>query len=50
MTALLPEAVWPYSVLLCVGNAVFCYIYYSLDNYGAVVEAATNATEDIHKK
>ena len=50
MTALLPHAVWPYSVLLCVGNAVFCYIYYSLDKYGAIIEAATNATEDIHPK
>ena len=50
MTALLPHAVWPYSVLLCVGNAVFCYIYYSLDNYGAVIEAATNATEDIYQR
>ena len=50
VTALLPHAVWPYSVLLCVGNAVFCYIYYSLDKYGAIIEAATNATEDIHPK
>ena len=50
MTALLPHVVWPYSVLLCVGNAVFCYIYYSLDKYGAIIEAATNATEDIHPK
>lgn len=47
MTALLPYAVWPYTVLLCIGNAVFIYIFYSLDNYGAIIEAATNATEDI---
>jgi len=29
------------------GIAVFCYIYYGLTNYGAVIEAGTNATEDV---
>jgi len=26
---------------------VFCYIYYGLTNYGTVIEAGTNATEDV---
>lgn len=46
-TALLPHAIWPYTVLLCIGMAVFIYIFYSLDNYGTFIEAATCATEDI---
>lgn len=45
-TALLPTAVWPYTVLLCIGMAVFIYIFYSLSEYGTVIESATNATED----
>jgi signal transduction histidine kinase len=48
-TALLPHAIWPYTVLLCIGIAVFVYIFYSLDNYGTFIEAATCATEDIIK-
>ena len=48
-TALLPHAIWPYTVLLCIGMAVFVYIFYSLDHYGAFIEAATCATEDISK-
>ncbi len=47
MTALLPRALWPYTILLCVGNLVFIYIYYCITQYGIVVDAATNATEDI---
>ena len=47
MTALIPDSVWPYTVLLCMGCCVFGYIFYTLDNYGMVIEAATNATEDV---
>ena len=50
VTALFPTAVWPYTVLLCLGIAVFCYIFYALEEYGAVIESATNATEDLSKK
>ena len=28
------------------GIAVFCFIFYSLVEYGNVIDAATNATED----
>ena len=45
-TYLLPTAVWPYSVLLCVGGLVFIYIYYSISEYGTVIDSATNAVED----
>lgn len=47
LTALLPNAIWPYTVLLCIGCCVFGYIFYTLDSYGMVIEAATNATEDV---
>ena len=46
-TWLLPTAVWPYSVLLCVGGLVFVYIYYSISEYGTIIDTATNAVEDI---
>ena len=46
VTALFPTAVWPYTMLLCLGIAVFCYIFYALEEYGSVIESATNATED----
>ena len=38
---------WPYIILMALGIAVFCYIYYGLTNYGTVIEAGTNATEDV---
>jgi len=47
MTALLPTAIWPYTLLLCIGNIVFIYIYYSITQYGTVIDDATNATEDV---
>ena len=46
MTVLVPHAVWPYTVLLTVGIAVFIYIFYSITEYGAFIDSATNATED----
>ena len=49
-TALLPNAIWPYTLLLSVGLAVFIYIFYSLTEYGAVIDSATNATEDLAEK
>ena len=47
VTAAFPTEQWPYIVLMTLGIAVFCYIYYGLTNYGSVIEAGTNATEDI---
>ena len=49
-TSLLPLAVWPYTVLLCVGGLVFAYIYYSISEYGSIIDHATNAAEDIVKE
>ena len=37
LTVLVPTAVWPYTVLLCVGMAVFIYIFYSLTEYGSKI-------------
>ena len=45
-TSLFPLDVWPYTVLLCLGGLVFIYIYYSICEYGSVIDPATNATED----
>jgi hypothetical protein len=47
LTACLPVAVWPYIFLLSVGILVFIYIFFSLNDYGAVIDMATNVTEDI---
>ena len=47
VTAAFPTEQWPYIILMALGIAVFCYIYYGLTNYGTVIEAGTNATEDV---
>jgi len=47
MTALLPTAIWPYTILLLIGNFIFLYIYYCITQYGTVIDDATNATEDV---
>ena len=47
LTSLFPLDVWPYTVLLCFGAVVFIYIYYSISEYGTVIDPATNATEDL---
>ncbi len=47
MTALFPSAIWPYAALLYVGMFVFIYIFYSIIEYGRVIDTATNATEDV---
>lgn len=47
VTAAFPNEQWPYIILMALGIAVFCYIYYGLTNYGTVIEAGTNATEDV---
>lgn len=46
VTAIFPHQITPYTVLLCLGIAVYCYIFYSLSEYGNVIDAATYATED----
>ena len=50
ITATFPTQQWPYIILMALGIAVFCYIFYGLTEYGAVIEAGTNATEDINSK
>lgn len=50
ITACLPTLVWPYTVLLSVGILVFTYIFFSLNDYGNVIDSATNATEDVEAK
>ena len=47
VTAAFHTQQWPYIILMILGIAVFCYIYYGLTNYGSVIEAGTNATEDV---
>jgi len=47
VTTIYPSVIWPYTVLLCVGMFVFLYIFYSLAEYGVVIDSATNATEDV---
>ena len=50
VTAACPTQQWPYIVLMALGIAVFCYIYYGITEYGSVIEAGTNATEDVAYK
>lgn len=45
-TSLFPVDAWPFTVLLIVGAMVFIYIYYSINEYGRVIDSATTATED----
>ena len=47
VTAAFPTQYWPYTVLLILGIMVFCFIFYGLSEYGSVIDAGTNATEDI---
>ena len=49
VTSAFPTQITPYTVLLCLGIAVFCYIFYALTEYGYVIEAATYATEDAER-
>ena len=46
LTAAFPRAVWLYIVLMLSGIAVFCFIFYSIVEYGNVIDSATCATED----
>jgi len=46
VTASVPTLLWPFTLLMAAGIAVFMYIFYSLAEYGRVIEAATCATED----
>ena len=50
LTVCLPNSIWPFTVLLCLGILVFVYIFYSINNYGEVIDSATNATEDLKIK
>lgn len=46
ITACFPTQTWPYTMLLAAAIAVFTYIFYTIFEYGAIIEAGTNATED----
>ena len=46
LTAAFPSTVWPFIVLSLSGIAVFSYIFYSIVEYGNVIDSATCATED----
>ena len=46
VTVAVPTLLWPFTLLMAAGIAVFVYIFYSLMEYGRVIEAATCATED----
>lgn len=50
VTAVFPSQITPYTALLCMGIAVYCYIFYALTEYGNVIEAATCATEDAEER
>ena len=50
ITAAFPHDIWPYIPLMLAGTAVFCFIFYSLMEYGNVIDAATNAIEDAVKQ
>ena len=47
VTACLPTAVWPYTLLMAIGILVFVYIFFSINDYGYVIDSTTNATEDV---
>lgn len=49
LTAVFTHEIWPYIFLTAAGIVVFCYIFYALVEYGNVIDAATNATEDASK-
>ena len=49
LTAAFPSAIWPYIVLSLSGIAVFSYIFYSIVEYGNVIDSATSAAEDVEK-
>ena len=38
LTAFVSTALWPYTLLLCCGIGVFFYIFYSLTEYGFVID------------
>ena len=41
--------IWPYTILMAMGIGVFCFLFYSLAEYGNTIESATNAAEDAGK-
>lgn len=47
ITVMFPVQHLPYIILTTMGMVVFSYIYYALTEYGSVIEAGTNATEDV---
>lgn len=46
-TSFFPVDAWPFTVLLIISALVFVYIYYSISEYGHVIDSATTATKDV---
>ena len=46
LTAAFPHDIWPYTILSSTGSLVFIFIFYSLVEYGYIIESGTYATED----
>ncbi len=44
VTAMFPNDVWPFVLLLVAGVGMFGYMVYSLEKYGSVIDDATKAT------
>ena len=49
LTAAFPHDIWPVTILTMAGIGVFCFIFYSLSEYGNVIEQASCVTEDAAK-
>jgi hypothetical protein len=49
VTACFPTDIFPYTILSVAGVIVFCYIFYSLVEYGRIIDAGTCVTEDALK-
>ena len=46
-TKLFPHDMWPFSLLLVAGTAVFSYIFYAISEYSAIVRMATLTMDDM---
>ena len=50
VTACFQHEIWPYTILMSMGIGVFCFLFYSLAEYGNTIESATYAAEDAENK
>ena len=47
ITACFPHDIMPFTALMAAGICVFCFLFYSVAEYGNAIESATNAAEDV---